>query len=68
MLVWADYIDQWKERGLNPRSLVWPILELFPGVPGSRKYKQLLSQPYLKDVSVAALAHQALEELPQYLV
>jgi tRNA-dihydrouridine synthase A len=64
VLLWADYMDRWKERGLNPRSLVWPILELFPGVPGSRKYRQILSQPYLKEVSVAALARQALAELP----
>jgi tRNA-dihydrouridine synthase A len=67
VLAWADYVDLWKSKGLNPRSLVWPILELFPGVPGSRRYKQVLSQPYLKDVSVAALARQALGHLPAEL-
>jgi tRNA-dihydrouridine synthase A len=64
VLAWADYIDRWQERGLNPRSLVWPILELFPGVTGARKYRQVLSRTYTRGISMAALAREALAQLP----
>ncbi len=68
VLTWADYLDVQAARGLNPRSLVWPILELFPGVPGCRHYKQVLSQPFRPGMSMAVLAREALAFLPPELV
>ena len=41
---WFRYILRWNEAGMNARSLIWPVLELFAGERGSRKWKQTLSR------------------------
>ncbi len=63
VLKYADYLDQESGTGLSPRAHIWPILELFNGIPGSRKYRQILSQAYRPPVSVLGLAKSALEAL-----
>ena len=60
---YAEYVDVFARQGLNPRSLIWPILELFPGIRGSRRFKQILSQPYTSGAAVVDLVAQALQEI-----
>lgn len=48
---------------LNPRSLVWPLLELFNGMKGSRKFRQTLSEPIKPGTDMLALVEKALSYL-----
>jgi len=55
--------------GYNPRSLVWPIIDMFAGFKGARKYRQILSQPMGMQQSLYQTTLKALESLvvPQAL-
>ena len=59
-----DLLDQWQNEGQNPRNLVWPILELFAGIPGTRKWKRLLSRPFPAHLPVRPFLEEALSQSP----
>lgn len=57
----ARYINLAQETwDLNPRSLVWPLLELFNGMKGSRKFRQTLSVPIKPGTDMTILVDKAL--------
>lgn len=57
---YAAYIDSQTGLGSHPRSLIWPVLELFAGIRGARRYKQVLSVPFDRTVQVTEKMEQAL--------
>ena len=54
----------WADQGQNPRNLIWPILELFSGLPGTRRWKRSLSPPFPPGAELADILEQALEAAP----
>ncbi|AHC13833.1 tRNA dihydrouridine(20/20a) synthase DusA [Salinispira pacifica] len=59
-----DYMKEWSERGMNVRSLVWPVLELFAGQPGSRRWKQTLSRALPRGMSSTRFLDEGLACAP----
>ncbi|NCN06010.1 MAG: tRNA dihydrouridine(20/20a) synthase DusA [Spirochaetales bacterium] len=59
-----DLLKTWQSPGANPRNLLWPILELFSGLPGTRKWKRTLSPPFLAGQELDDLFAQALKVAP----
>ncbi len=62
-----DYIRRWSDPegpGLNFRSLIWPVLELFASLPGARRWKQALSGPKPAAMSVDEFLNRGLDAAP----
>lgn len=64
VLRWAEYVEARRAEGVNPRSLVWPVLDLFPGERGSRRFRQLLSENVDPGSRMPDLARRALSFMP----
>ena len=60
-----ELLEAWHAQGQNARNLVWPILELFAGLPGTRKWKRMLSQPIPPKKSVHEFLSAALDQAPE---
>ncbi len=63
-----DYMLRWSDpagAGLNLRSLVWPLLELFAGLPGSRRWKQTLSRAIPAGIKRKEFLEEALKAAPR---
>jgi tRNA-dihydrouridine synthase A len=63
-----DYILRWsdpEQGGLNFRSLIWPVLELFASLPGSRRWKQALSGPKPAGMGVEEFLQRGLDAAPE---
>ncbi|WP_063135616.1 tRNA dihydrouridine(20/20a) synthase DusA [Spirochaeta lutea] len=60
-----QYLRVQAEEGLNPRNLVWPILELFSGKPGTRRWKQRLSRPIPRGWSLDDYLSDAFDAAPE---
>lgn len=57
------YVERWEAAGLVPHRVLRHMLGLFAGMPGSRKWKQLLSPPEVQRHSGVATLARALELL-----
>ena len=58
------YINEAQAKwDLNPRSMVWPLLEMFNGRKGSRKFRQTLSVPIKPGADMVVLVEKALSFL-----
>jgi tRNA-dihydrouridine synthase A len=57
------YIEAMEKLGTAPHHLLKHTLDLFSGIKGSKKWKQLVSPPLPKDIPLRQLLEKALEEL-----
>lgn len=62
------YIDAWEDRGLAPHKIYRHLIELFAGLPGARKWRQLLSPPYKKFARGSDIIRAAFELLDPYVL
>lgn len=60
-----DCYARWQAQGIRVRNLFWPILELFTGLPGTKRWKRYLSQSIPEDMDLKGFLGQAWEEAPQ---
>jgi tRNA-dihydrouridine synthase A len=65
ILGYFDYLRSQAEEGFNPRNLIWPVLELFAGIPGTRRWKQRLSRPIPRGWTLDQFLADALDAAPQ---
>ena len=65
---WFHYILRWAKTGMNARSLVWPVLEIFAGERGSRRWKQALSQPIRKGMKTEEFLARGMQAAPAELL
>lgn len=65
---WFRYVLQRTEEGMNVRSLVWPVLELFAEERGSRKWKQALSRSIPQGMGVEEFLAEAFGRVPAELL
>jgi tRNA-dihydrouridine synthase A len=61
------YMERWAAAGWSERSILRHMLGLFPGVPGSRKYRQILSGPLHHGAGSEAL-REAVSHLPEHVL
>ena len=62
---WFRYILQWTEMGMNVKSLIWPVLELFAGKRGSRRWKQTLSRGVPRGMTVEEFLSEGFTAAPE---
>ncbi len=62
---WFGYLLRQAEEGVNVRSLVWPVLELFAGERGSRKWKQSLSRGIPAGMKAEEFLAESFEAAPK---
>ena len=53
------YMERWAAAGWSERSILRHMLGLFPGIPGARKYRQILSGPLVPGAGTVALREAA---------
>ena len=62
---YIPYVKEELEKGSNVHSLAAPLLSLFQGQKGSRKFKQLLSSSNVKKETLVEILNETLIVMPQ---
>jgi len=65
---WFRYVLQRSDEGANFRGLMWPVLELFAGERGSRKWKQTLSRHIPAGMGAREFLAEGLHSAPAELL
>jgi tRNA-dihydrouridine synthase A len=60
------YIDRFQDEGIPPHRIFKHLTGLVTGMPGARKFRQILSPPLPKTYRGSELLQQALEALPEF--